>query len=105
MRADADASAFGQMQGALSWFIDAYTSLAEWKATIDRLVGFERAQETTSVTETAKIIRHVAGGADAVVIDGLDILLPHTALISIAHRPGLADFHRHHLTLSKKLNR
>ena len=35
------ASAFGQVQGALSWFVDAYTSLAEWKATVDRLTGFQ----------------------------------------------------------------
>jgi putative ATP-binding cassette transporter len=35
------ASAFGQVQGALSWFIDAYTRLAEWKATVDRLIGFQ----------------------------------------------------------------
>src|SRR5712691_6946407 len=34
------ASAFGQVQGALSWFINAYTSFATWKATVDRLIGF-----------------------------------------------------------------
>ena len=34
------ASAFGQVQGALSWFIDAYTQFASWKATVDRLTGF-----------------------------------------------------------------
>jgi putative ATP-binding cassette transporter len=34
------ASAFGQVQGALSWFIGAYTQFATWKATVDRLTGF-----------------------------------------------------------------
>ena len=34
------ASAFGQVQGALSWFINAYTQFATWKATVDRLAGF-----------------------------------------------------------------
>jgi putative ATP-binding cassette transporter len=34
------ASAFGQVQGALSWFIGAYTQFAAWKATVDRLAGF-----------------------------------------------------------------
>ena len=34
------ASAFGQVQGALSWFVGAFTDLAEWKATVDRLTGF-----------------------------------------------------------------
>ncbi|MGH8688766.1 MAG: ABC transporter ATP-binding protein/permease [Burkholderiales bacterium] len=35
------ASAFGQVQGALSWFVDAYTQFAAWKATVDRLTGFQ----------------------------------------------------------------
>jgi putative ATP-binding cassette transporter len=34
------ASAFGQVQGSLSWFITAYTNFATWKATVDRLIGF-----------------------------------------------------------------
>ena len=39
------ASAFGQVQGALSWFIGAYTDFATWKATVDRLIGFAEALE------------------------------------------------------------
>jgi len=39
------ASAFGHVQGALSWFVDAYTELAAWKATVDRLTSFKRAME------------------------------------------------------------
>ena len=39
------ASAFGQVQGALSWFINAYASFAIWKATVDRLIGFTAALE------------------------------------------------------------
>ena len=34
-------SAFGQVQGALSWFVDSYPSLATWRATTDRLTSFE----------------------------------------------------------------
>lgn len=40
------ASAFGQVQGALSWFVDAYTQFASWKATVDRLTGFAAALES-----------------------------------------------------------
>jgi putative ATP-binding cassette transporter len=36
-------NAFGQVQGALSWFIDTYTTLAQWKAVIDRLTTFGEA--------------------------------------------------------------
>lgn len=34
-------SAFGRVQGALSYFIDAYTSLSGWRAVMDRLYGFQ----------------------------------------------------------------
>jgi putative ATP-binding cassette transporter len=37
------ASAFGQVQGALSWFLNAYTMFANWKATVDRLTSFSEA--------------------------------------------------------------
>ena len=38
-------SAFGRVQEALSWFIDRYADLTEWKATIDRLSTFRAALE------------------------------------------------------------
>lgn len=41
------ASAFGQVQGSLSWFVDNFTNLAEWKATVDRLTGFVDAVAAT----------------------------------------------------------
>jgi vitamin B12/bleomycin/antimicrobial peptide transport system ATP-binding/permease protein len=37
------ASAFNQVQDALSWFVNAYVQLAEWKATVDRLTSFHNA--------------------------------------------------------------
>ena len=36
------ASAFGSVQGALSFFINVYRGLAEWRAVIERLDGFDR---------------------------------------------------------------
>lgn len=39
------ASAFSQVQGALSWFIEAYTSFAEWRASAERLITFQRAMQ------------------------------------------------------------
>jgi vitamin B12/bleomycin/antimicrobial peptide transport system ATP-binding/permease protein len=35
--------AFGQVQGAMSWFVTSYRSLANWRATVERLSGFQRA--------------------------------------------------------------
>lgn len=37
------ADAFGNVQGAMSWFVGAYSSLASWRATVERLATFERA--------------------------------------------------------------
>lgn len=39
------ASSFGQVQSALSWFVDAYGRIASWRASIQRLQGFQRAIE------------------------------------------------------------
>ena len=36
-------SAFGQVQGALSWFVENYGKLTEWRATVERLTGFTQA--------------------------------------------------------------
>lgn len=36
-------SAFGNLCENLSWFINAYPNLAEWKATTDRLISFDKA--------------------------------------------------------------
>ena len=37
------ADAFAQVQSALSWFVDTYPRLAEWKAGVDRLTSFSEA--------------------------------------------------------------
>ncbi|MGE5638511.1 MAG: ABC transporter ATP-binding protein/permease [Clostridia bacterium] len=58
------ASAFGQVQGSLSWFINAYTDFAEWKATVDRLIGFHAALEQVR-RESAEMHGERAEGADA----------------------------------------
>ncbi|MFD0988328.1 ABC transporter ATP-binding protein/permease [Methyloligella solikamskensis] len=37
--------AFGKVQDSLSFFVDAYDNIANWKAILDRLSGFERSLE------------------------------------------------------------
>ncbi|MDD2925698.1 ABC transporter ATP-binding protein/permease [Rhodoferax sp.] len=44
-------SAFGQVQGSLSWFVDSYSSLAAWRATTDRLTSFEASFQALARTE------------------------------------------------------
>jgi vitamin B12/bleomycin/antimicrobial peptide transport system ATP-binding/permease protein len=37
------AGAFGRVQDSLSWFVNAYGTLAQWSAVVERLTGFQRA--------------------------------------------------------------
>ena len=70
------ASAFGQVQSALSWFIDAYTQFAAWKATVDRLTGFTVSLEEVR-EEAARIDgEQVETGGDAISLAGLAVTKP-----------------------------
>jgi putative ATP-binding cassette transporter len=83
------ASAFGQVQGALSFFIDNYTSLAELRAVMDRLKGLQEA--TDNKPESAIEVVPQAGRTD-IGVDGLTLGLPNgQALLrdaTLALRPG-----------------
>jgi len=67
------ASAFGQVQTALSWFVNAYGAFANWKATVDRLVGFTESLEKAR-EQKAEGERRVQGAA--VSMEGLQLSLP-----------------------------
>ena len=53
-------SAFAQVQGALSWFVNAYSTLANWRASADRLLSFHSALRTTE---------HEAGDEPAIPVE------------------------------------
>jgi vitamin B12/bleomycin/antimicrobial peptide transport system ATP-binding/permease protein len=65
------ASAFGQVQSALSWFIDAYANLAAWKASVDRLLSFD---EALAEAEAAGALPVTAGAAPR--MDGVTLTTP-----------------------------
>ncbi|MBP2299364.1 ABC transporter ATP-binding protein/permease [Azospirillum picis] len=68
---------FGQVQQSLSWFIDAYVSLADWHATTSRLTGFRQAIGAVrrAARDEAGIERRSA--ADGTLrLDGLAPALP-----------------------------
>ena len=70
------ASAFGQVQGALSWFINAYGSYANWKATVDRLTGFTEALAHAR-EEADRLDGDRLEGAPAVLaLEELELALP-----------------------------
>ncbi len=71
------ANAFGQVQGALSWFVGSYGSLASWKATVDRLLTFQAAMDTlTSEVAGGGGIQVARNGADSITTKDLALMLP-----------------------------
>jgi putative ATP-binding cassette transporter len=68
------ASAFGQVQGALSYIIDAYPTIATWKAVVERLSGFE--QNIAQATAWPGIPSPIASSGNNIVAHGLAVKLP-----------------------------
>ena len=73
------ASAFNSVQTALSYFITAYRTIAEYQAVVQRLCGFEDAIVAgREVALTPPVIEFLPrDGADAIAIDHLDVRLPN----------------------------
>ena len=72
------ASAFNSVQGALSYFISAYRSIAEYQAVVARLDGFESAIEAgraAALTQPA-IEMLPRAGARAITVEHLAVALP-----------------------------
>lgn len=70
------ASAFGQVQDALSFIVTAYADIAEWRAVVERLVTFHDAMHDAIAAEEAKTISREEGKAAVLAVDKLGIRLP-----------------------------
>src|SRR5262249_50881046 len=82
------ASAFARVETAFSFFINTYTQLAEWRAVIDRLAGFERAVAHGYAAATTPPVVTVTprAGAHGVEIDRCGVgLPPGRPLVSADH--------------------
>jgi vitamin B12/bleomycin/antimicrobial peptide transport system ATP-binding/permease protein len=71
------ASAFDSVQKALSYFVSNYQSIAEWRAVIDRLAGFEQAIEASRAAALAPASVEVVQRSGApFAAERLDVRLP-----------------------------
>ena len=71
-------SAFGQVQSALSFFVTAYTSIADWKAVLNRLSGFEASIDwAEGLDKTAPRVEVATDGARNFSADHLAVGLPN----------------------------
>jgi len=70
------ASAFREVQGSLSWFIDAYPQFATWKATVDRLTSFSASLERAHSEARELGGERAEEPAQTIGIEGLELALP-----------------------------
>jgi putative ATP-binding cassette transporter len=69
--------AFNQVQSSLRWFVDNLAQIADWRATLLRIVAFRDAlPEVDTIGEEAGRITVADGGAERLVLEGLAVALP-----------------------------
>ncbi|MDE2286438.1 MAG: ABC transporter ATP-binding protein/permease [Hyphomicrobiales bacterium] len=79
------ASAFNSVQNALSYFVSSYRNIAEWRAIIARLTGFEQAIAAgRAAAVTPPAVEVTSAAHDAVAIDRLNVRLPKGEPIVVA---------------------
>lgn len=66
-------SAFGNVQNSLSFFVDSYSSLAQWTAVVKRLSGFNDHMKNVAAL---KAQTQVLQAGDGLVIEDLQVALP-----------------------------
>jgi putative ATP-binding cassette transporter len=75
-------SAFGQVQGSLSWFVNSFADLASWKATVDRLTTFaDNMAAAKQAQMTDRGFDLASTGADALTLAGAQVRLPEGRVI------------------------
>jgi putative ATP-binding cassette transporter len=81
------ASAFNSVQTSLSFFITVYRQLAEWRAVIQRLAGFQASADAARLAAASPPAIHVTdgAGASAVKIDDVAVELPGRQPLVSAH--------------------
>jgi putative ATP-binding cassette transporter len=72
------ANAFGQVQNALSVFVNIYRSLAEWRAVVERLSGFDQSvMAARAVAVKSPLIDRTPGEGATITLHDLAVRLPN----------------------------
>jgi vitamin B12/bleomycin/antimicrobial peptide transport system ATP-binding/permease protein len=76
------AGAFTQVQSSMRWFIDNFSVIADWRATLLRVASFRRATvEAEALHRAESQISFRAGDADVLIIENLQIASPTGATL------------------------
>jgi vitamin B12/bleomycin/antimicrobial peptide transport system ATP-binding/permease protein len=74
--------AFNQVQSSLRWFVDNLPQIADWRATLVRVVAFRDALPMVdAIGEEAGHIALVDAGADKLVLEDLAVALPEECVV------------------------
>ena len=68
--------AFGQVQGSLSWFVDSFPRIAEWRSSVTRLVNFRAVVEELDALVADKdqpTITVTEGDKDTLIFKGIEV--------------------------------
>jgi vitamin B12/bleomycin/antimicrobial peptide transport system ATP-binding/permease protein len=84
-------SAFGSVQDALSFIVNSYTDIAEYKSVVERLQGFRGRVNDISGQRHGSQPIEISRGGEGVSVHGLDLALPNGQMlredIALAARP------------------
>ena len=75
------ADAFGQVQGALSWFVDTYATLAAWKAGVDRLTTFSEAMVKAKKAAQESDFERSPQPTPELALRDVDVRLPNGSML------------------------
>jgi putative ATP-binding cassette transporter len=92
------AQAFGVVQAAFSFFVDYYDTMADWKAVINRLDGFDRSLRTTEAEAEAGPQLSDDGRDTGLAIENLVVRLPDGR--EIVEVPQLSFAPRQHVLVT-----
>jgi vitamin B12/bleomycin/antimicrobial peptide transport system ATP-binding/permease protein len=70
-------NAFGQVQSSLSWFVDQFQTLADWKAVVDRLTTFSVAMEAAKEAQADRAFATVDSPSGAMALSDVEVALPN----------------------------
>ncbi len=70
------ASAFGQVQDSLSYIVSSYTDIAEWRAVVARLAGFNQALDQVRTEAAIQGIRHEESPTHGLGLEHVHLALP-----------------------------
>jgi putative ATP-binding cassette transporter len=83
------ASAFNQVQGAFSFFIRAYATLAEYRSVIQRLTGFEHAIASANALQAESALQHKVRADQSITIDDVLLWLPNKKSVVAANHVSI----------------